>query len=457
MPKHRPVARNPFSSRFVVMLGFGGLLALMALAGFDAVEALRRIQSSNDDIRQDFLSRNRALEQIRSDLYLSGTYVRDYLLEPDASNAEAHRTSLIRVRSEMDSALSAYRRLLSPPEGAPFEVLTRELGDYWKLLEPALQWNAQERHRRGYPYLRDEVFPRRMAMLRIADQIAAINESQLNAGKQQVARAFSQFRSRFVGTFGLTVGLGAVLALFSVRKILELERDALLRYEEIAGARRELKQLSARLVAAQEDERRNISRELHDEVGQALSAVLVEMGNLSSAIRAGNHLALPGHVESVKKLVEDCVAVVRNMSLLLRPSMLDDLGLVPALQWQAREVAKRTGMRVRVAAEQVSDELPEEHKTCIYRVVQEALHNSAQHASAQLVRVKVRQEPGHILLSVQDDGEGFEPQNRGMGLLGIEERVANLGGSCQIQSVTGQGTSLEIVLPFQQQSCAKVD
>ena len=143
-----------------------------------------------------------------------------------------------------------------------------------------------------------------------------------------------------------------------------------------------MKQLSARLVEAQEEERRSISRELHDEVGQSLTGVLVEMANLSNQIRAGDLAAVEAKANEIKKLLEDAVGVVRNMALLLRPSMLDDLGLVPALQWQAREVSKRTGVRVRVAAEGVSEDLPEEHKTCIYRIVQEALHNCVQHAGA---------------------------------------------------------------------------
>jgi signal transduction histidine kinase len=444
----QPGGRNPIGSRVVLILGFGGLLTLMALAGIDALQALHQIQASNDAIREDFLARNRVLEQIRSDLYLSGTYLRDYLLEPEAGNAEVHRNSLIRVRNEMDRAVSRYRAILSPEEKLPFNVLTRELSGYWELLEPAVHWNPEQRRDRGWAFLQHEVFPRRIAMLRLADQIALVNESQLDSGKQQVARTFAEFRRRLAGTAALTVGLGLLLALFSVRKILELEREAAVRFREIANARTELKQLSARLVDIQENERRTISRELHDEVGQALSAALVEMGNLSAAIRAGDEASLPGHVEAVKKLVENCVAVVRNMALLLRPSMLDDLGLVPALQWQAREVSKRTGMRVRVAAEHVSDDLSEEHKTCIYRVVQEALHNCARHASAQMVRVNVRQEPGRILLSVYDDGKGFEPQARGMGLLGIEERVTNLGGRFEIHAAPGQGTSLQIVLPL---------
>jgi signal transduction histidine kinase len=136
------------------------------------------------------------------------------------------------------------------------------------------------------------------------------------------------------------------------------------------------------------------------------------------------------------------------MALLLRPSMLDDFGLVPALDWQARETAKRTGMRVDVSSE-VPEELPEEHKTCIYRVVQEALNNCARHAQASAVQVAVHGEHGHILLSVQDDGAGFDTKRvRGMGLVGMEERVRHLGGSFEIHSHPGRGTLLQARLPL---------
>ena len=117
------------------------------------------------------------------------------------------------------------------------------------------------------------------------------------------------------------------------------------------------------------------------------------------------------------------------MALLLRPSMLDDLGLVPALKWQAREVSKRTSMDVSVAAEFASDEFPDEYKTCIYRVVQEALHNVSHHSHATTVRIRVQQEPDRLTLSIQDDGQGFDiRQIKGLGLLGIQERVTRLGG-----------------------------
>ena len=435
----------------ILMAGFGGLLFLMAFAEFDGVQALVRIQTSDDQIREEFQRRTRVLERIRSGLYVSGTYVRDYLLEPESGKAEGHRYSLLETRADMDSAIAEYRALLNAREAPTFEALTRDSGEYWKVLEPVLQWSAAQRKQSGYVFLRDEVFPRRTAMLRIADQAGAINESQLNAGKIKMAETFSQYRRRLTVTIGLTIGLGLLLASFSVRKILRLEAVAAENYREISQARAEMQRLSARLVAAQEDERRSISRELHDEVGQALTGMRVEMANLSTLMRAGDANAVAAKTDEIKQMVEDSLGVVRNMALLLRPSMLDDLGLVPALEWQAREVSKRSGVRVNVEAGQVSEDLPEEHKTCIYRVVQEALHNCIRHAGARSVTVTVRQSPDELSLSVEDDGKGFDVRReRGLGLIGIEERVANLGGNFAVESAPGRGARLRISLPLKE-------
>jgi signal transduction histidine kinase len=443
--------RPTVDSRLVLLAGFGGLLILMAFAGVDGIQALQQIQTSNDHIRDEFLLRTQVLERIRSDLYLSGTDVRDYLLEPQDGKADGHRYTLLETRKDMDAALQQYLQLLSRGQAQPFRVLTEQLAAYWSVLEPTFEWTAEQRQRAGYAFLRDEVFPRRTSMLAIADQIGRLNEAQLNSGKVAVQGAFRQFQSRLMITIGLTIALGFVLAIFSTRKILKLESTSAQHYTEISHARVELKQLSARLLEAQEEERRLISRELHDEVGQALTGVLLEMANLSNLIRNREESALSKKVDEIKRLLEVSIGVVRNMALLLRPSMLDDLGLVPALQWQAREASKRSGLWVKVAAEEVSDELTEDHKTCIYRIVQEALHNIVQHANARNVRITVSQEPDRLLLSIQDDGRGFNPpQERGMGLIGMEERVSALGGRLVVESASGEGTLLRVALPLPQ-------
>jgi signal transduction histidine kinase len=444
MPPPRRSRKPDVHSRVALMAGFGGLLALMAFAEIDGVRALLEVRNSNDEFREDFLLRTRLLERIRGDVYVSGTYVRDYLLEPEAGKAEGHRYSLLETRHDMDAALAQYRGLLKTPERQPFAALTEALAAYWSVLEPVFDWTPQKRKRDGFLFLRDEVFPRRMAMLGIADRIRALNEAQLNQGKLRVERTFTDFRRRLTVTLGLTIGLGLLLAAFSIRRILGLEAEA-------SAHLREIQQLSARLLEAQEDERRSISRELHDEVGQSLTGVLVEMANLSTLTRARDVDAAAVKADEIKKLVESSIGVVRNMALLLRPAMLDDLGLVPALEWQAREVSKRSGLWVKVLAENVSEQLPEEHKTCVYRVVQEALHNCVQHANAHNVTVTVKQEPDRLLLTVRDDGKGFDfSRVKGMGLLGIEERVTHLGGTFAVESQPG-GTLLRVSLPAEAQ------
>ncbi len=437
------------NSRLVLMAGFGGLLLLMVFSAFDVIQALQQIQNQNETIREDFLMRTRVLERIRADLYVSGTYVRDYLMEPETGKAEGHRYTLQETRRDMDLEIGRYSALLNAQEEKPFAVLTSELSSYWGVLEPVFHWDAEKRRQAGNAYLRDEVFERRRSMLAIADQIGSLNEAQLNAGKVKVERTFRQSRNRLALTFGLTIGLGLVLAAFSVRKILSLEQETAGRYKEIVDARAELKQLSARLVQAQEDERRSISRELHDEVGQSLTGVLVEMANLSTCIRTRDLEAVSAKADGIKGLLEGSIRVVRNMALLLRPSMLDDLGLVPALEWQAREVSRRTGLWVKVVADEVSENLPEEHKTCVYRVAQEALHNIVQHAAAHQVTIRVIQEDHHLVLEIEDDGKGFDTRReKGMGLLGMQERVSHLGGQFAVESRPGHGATLRVALPL---------
>jgi signal transduction histidine kinase len=288
-------------------------------------------------------------------------------------------------------------------------------------------------------------------MLTIANRIAMINDRQLTAGNDQVVALLLHFQTRMFVTLVAALVVGLAMAIFSMRRILKLEDHARMRYEEAAEARGQLKELSARLVQAQEIERRGLSRELHDEVGQSLTAVLIELHNLS-ACKGARPEAERLHFETVKGLVENAVRVVRNMSLLLRPSMLDDLGLIPALRWQARETSKRTSMDVSVAGELDSDNLPDEYKTCIYRVVQEALNNCTRHSGATTVRIRVEQNQNRLELTIQDDGQGFDVREmKGLGLLGIQERVARLGGACSVRSKPGGGTTISVELLFSEE------
>ncbi len=381
----------------VLVAGFGGLLLLMVAAESGALLFLNSLRRSGAELQARFLARNRTLERIRSNIYLSGTFVRDSLLAPEMSGARAQLAALEARRLDTNLALDSYAQSLEPEETAAFHTLRSEIDNYWNVLDRTFGWTPEERRRYRYAFFYEELLPRRTSMLQIADRVAALNDEELKRGDAKLGALFGRLQLGLMAMIAVTLLGGATLAALTIFHILRLEGQVRVRLEESVRAQGALQELSAKLVRAQEDERRALSRELHDEVGQSFSAVLLEAENLLDLDPAAG---VRPHLESIRGLAEKGMNEIRNMALLLRPSMLDDFGLVPALEWQAREAAKRTGMHVHVASE-LDGELPEEHKTCIYRVVQEALNNCARHAQASTVQVAVRGETGKILLSVQ--------------------------------------------------------
>jgi signal transduction histidine kinase len=426
-------------------MGFGGLLVCIAGAATETVLSLDRVRKDETRIRKAFLGRIRELDQIRSHIYLSGTYVRDFLLSPDPSGAAAQTSRIGALEHESYAAMDSYARLVEPNERDPFRSLHSEIEAYWQVLNRMMSWSPQERSKQREAFFYDELIPRRNAMLQIADRIAAANERGLERAEEQLAAASDGFRRTLVGTFAITFGGGLLLAFLTIGHTVRLERELERRLEENSRARADLQELSAKLLRAQENERRTLARELHDEVGQSLSAILMEADNASAA--AGLAEAHE-HLVAVRTLAEKTVNEVRDLALLLRPSMLDDFGLVPALNWHAREMTKRTGLNVVLTADEAADELPEEHTTCIYRLVQEAVNNAARHASARTVHVELRREEERVHVSVRDDGAGFDTRIvRGLGLLGMEERVRRLGGRIAVDSQPGRGTAISVELP----------
>jgi len=446
-PVSRGIAKLLMSSRAVLWVGFGSLIVLMVLIASSASSALARIEASNAQIRQGFLQRDELLNRLRSELYRSGIDVRDYLIHADPKLAELRRAEIQRTQQQMDTAIEQYRKDRPAEEGVAVDELRRDLNEYFSLIEPVLHWDADARKTQGPDFLRNQMFPRRQQLLQLSERIRQIDSRQLSLGERRVATVFAGFRREILIIGAITVCFGLGLAILAIGRVQTLERESRERYREVVQAREELHKLSARLVSAQEEERRNLSRELHDEIGQSMSALLVELGNLDSTLPPGS----PAHeqMQRVKKLAETNVGVVRNMALLLRPSMLDDLGLLPALKWQAREVGRRTGIKVLVDAEDVADDLPDLYRTCVYRVVQEALHNATRHSKAAHVRVSLRRVDHGVSVEIQDDGSGFPAQQeKGMGILGMEERARHLGGELHIQSQPGHGTCVSMQLPL---------
>ncbi len=427
-------------------IGFTGLLLLMAVVAIDAATSIHDVEVTTAALRTESRKRDALLDQLRADIFRTGTVVRDYLVELDDARAESQKAELQQLRARIGDTLGSYEQKLPGSEREAFRDLRERVEAYWGSLAPALQWDPAERRAKGLNFLQVVIRPVRTEVVRLTRQVTALNERDLDAGEASIQAVQSHFRQRVVVISVFAIVVGLILGAISIRRVQHLEQESKARYEEVAEARRELQRLSDRLVTAQEEERRNLSRELHDEIGQAMSAMLVELGRCEAAPDTESRRE---RLASVRGMAEGCVGMVRNMALLLRPSMLDDLGLVAALRWQAREVTRRSGLKVKMVADEIAEDLPDSHRTCVYRVVQEALNNCAKHSQASQVRVVVHRDGEGLSVTVQDDGVGFEPgTEKGIGLLGMEERVARLGGQFSIDSKPGNGTVLSIYFPL---------
>jgi PAS domain S-box-containing protein len=222
--------------------------------------------------------------------------------------------------------------------------------------------------------------------------------------------------------------------------------------EELRETAARLQVLSRRLVEVQEEERRHLARELHDEIGQVLTVIGISL----QAAKKARVDAAALNLDDCIGLVDGAIRQVRHLSLDLRPSMLDDLGLVATLRWYVDRQAQRAGYRARFISDAVEIRLDPAIATAAFRVAQEALTNIARHAKARRVSVSVRRSDGSLRLLVRDDGAGFDSgealrygaRGSGLGLLGMRERAALLGGRVEVRSRPGRGTRVLLTIPL---------
>jgi len=431
----------------ILILAFGILLALMVVAGWDAITTLATIHTSEEAARLDFLSRTEPLIQIRTKLTLYGDLVqKSVVVTTEQSTPDEARALFSQIKAE----LNQYPQTREPEERSLVENLQKVLSDQDRVSQELLALHDQRAMRE---LLGTQVLPSRLRVVEATEQIAFWNANRFRASNATLLAAFNQVRDRLKRLLFVLLGSGLAISLGSIILIAAQEKEIRKRYMELAKNHDAQAELSARLLDAQEQERRAISRELHDEVSQSLGALLVDMGRLSS-ILPPNDAAVQDELRKIRLLAESSVSAVRNIALLLRPSMLDDLGLVAAIEWQAREISRRSDVEVEVQAENIPADLREDLKMCIYRVTQEALNNVARHSGARHARVSLHADNHRIEVKIRDDGKGFDPQRaRGLGILGMEERVRLLQGSLVIDSrppgdsKPGAGTEIVVRLP----------
>jgi signal transduction histidine kinase len=421
----------------VAALGLGSLVALIALSMVASSRKAQDIYAQVDQLSAHHQRVEANLRRLRSDVNLSGIFVRDYLLDVAQERAPEYREQLTEFRRANIATLVDLETLIGRDDR--ISGLRSKLDDYWEAFDPLFDWTLTEKILRSAAFLRREVVPRREAVLTIAQEIEELNNANLEAQRAEVARRHAAFRADLHRLLWQTVLVGLAVAVIVVLRLRILEH----RSEE---AERQMRELSQQLVNTQEEERKNLSRELHDHVAQVLTGLRMGLGRVE---RTSGDTRVSAALAECKVLVDDMFRTVRDLALGLRPSMLDDFGLQAALEWHVRDFTRRYAINVELKMDGDFDALPEKHRTCVYRVVQEAMTNCVRHAQAETIRITISAGAGHLRVSVADDGIGLDPARRrtGLGLRGIDERVKELQGSMTISQQPGNGTTLTVHLP----------
>jgi len=431
----------------VAALGLGALVAITGVSMLATMRKAEGIYTELDHLNSHHQRVEANLRRLRSDVNLSGIYVRDYLLDVARERAPGYREQIAEFRRTNMATLAELKTLIKRDD--QIASLQAKLNDYWETFDPLFDWTPAEKIARSASFLRREVVPRREAALALAHDIEDLNNANLSAQKEEVARRYATFRADLNGLFWRTVLVGLGVAVIVVARLRVLERRS-----EVAE--RQMRELSQQLVNTQEDERRNLSRELHDHIAQVLTGLRMELGRIERlAVGVG-----PG-VAECKRLVDNLFHTVRNLALGLRPSMLDDFGLQAALEWHVRDFMGRFAITVDLNIDGDFDGLPDRHRTCVYRIVQEAMTNCVRHAHATRIQVAVNSDGEQLGVSIADNGVGFNPSHRrnGLGLRGIEERVKELQGTMSISREVTGGTAIAVRLPLPQLAdvpCARV-
>jgi signal transduction histidine kinase len=444
--------RRPFDRLTIttaLALGFSLSFGMWLLAGYQFSLRLAAVQRESVEINARYLQAQELIAAIRSQILLGSVYVRDTLLDPDPASAPEYRRHLERTYRSIDESLNQYVPVIdSEDERQRIARLRSEIDSFRSTILEVLAADTSEALT-AHRILQERVVPRREAVVQLSEQFQGLNRAAFVQQQVSLSEIYRQTQRRVWQLLGLAL-LGSLgVALLATRHAGRLESRLRRQKDREVEYARELQRLSAKLVTAQEEERRTIARELHDEVGQVITAMKVE---LAVAQRAATPAAAAQSLDNVRALADGALHTVRDLSHLLHPGLLDDLGLPAAIDWQLKEFGRRFGVRTELSAEGLQDRLDPATEATAYRIVQEALTNVARHARAGVCRVTLRRLPDKLLVAVDDDGCGFDPApsriGRGLGLIGVRERVAGCRGILHIDSAPGRGTRLTVALPI---------
>jgi signal transduction histidine kinase len=443
--------------------GFAVVFGLWVLSGYELIRSLGEVERRVTEMQESFARGVAARATVRTNVLLGSIYLRDALIDSGEISRDYYRREIQHIRGEIERLLPTHLiEVEIEIEREHWSDLQEKLQAYWTSLEVVFSPDLPENTAQAAAMLRRHVVPARRDVLAVVDNLSALQ--QLSQQRQQVEASllFPEVRNRFLRNVSGAILIGMVVACFAFLHVGRLEREIHRQRLAEAHNRHDLERLSARLVDVQEDERRNLARELHDEVGQALTAMKMEIGVAlrSGALDARSRASL----DEARAIAETTLQGVRDLSQLLHPSMLDDFGLPEALAAYLRGMSKRTGIRAHLTHAGLDGRLPADVEVSVYRIVQEALTNVARHSGARTCNVAIARADGSLRLVIEDDGCGLHARTgpggretigttgetsaqRGLGLIGMRERAQALAGRFVIENRAEGGTRVVVTLP----------
>ena len=413
----------------VLTAGFGLVVVLLLAAALVAVRNIHAVQQSAAGL----IGEQRVTRRLLGELHGQQTSLTEVFSvlarDPDSVDSGA-------ILKQLNSADADTARIAA--EGA--RTADRDL--WARLRQASLAFSAEARHilaeDEPETFAPVELFREHEDFMSVVTRLVEREYREAGAAQAQLNLLTSELLRTTVLFAGASLTLALLFAMITVRMV-----SRLIRRMEWQTA--ELGRVSWHMLEDQEATARRFSHELHDELGQALTAIktnlaALESGGAANAARTADCL----------RLVDEAIGNVRQMSQLLRPTILDDFGLAASLRWQVEGFAARTGIDARFESN-FEGRLPGETETHLFRIAQEALTNVARHAGAQRVTVKLTAENQHLRLSVEDDGRGLSgapAEGRGMGMIGMRARARIAGGVLTERSRPGQGVLIEVRLPI---------
>jgi len=435
-----------------LVLGFSLTLGVWLFTGYDISQRMSALQDEVARLNARYTRAQDLLSTVRAQVLLGSVYVRDALLDPSPAAATQSLNRLQQTSTAIDEALAQYEPVFgSDVELDRVQRLRREVLDFRTtmnsvLATPPTQWATDARR-----LLNERVVPRRETVIRVSEDVQALNRQAFVQQQSRLAALYDTAERRTWQRLGLALAGSLGIALLATFYGTHLEQRLQRQREKERQNAADLQRLSAKLITVQEEERRTIARELHDEVGQVLTAIKMELSVAQRAIEAAGVHDRP--LRSAQAITDSALHTVRDLSRLLHPAMLDDLGLPAAVRAYTQRFSQRHGIKVELIDEDMDERADPPVEAAAYRIIQESLTNIVRHAGVTACRVRLRRDDGVLFVQVEDEGKGFEPKQRngeagGLGLIGMRERASLLHGRLTLSSAPGQGTRVTAELPL---------